>query len=336
MKIPSRTGVTAGVTTGSPPDERSRGRRRRAVVAGLVASGLVGTSLILPGIAAAAVPAFPDNVVVFPDRDFVTIEGYQDHIGEEAIVEVKRGGQVVGSAKGIVEAGDVAFEINHPGGYCWGAGTGVNVTPNIVAGDGVSVTFPDGTGGETTTGGAAVTSDMVLNNNTLTVTGKVAGVNTAQMEQRIINPDLVPTAVGKRDIRAVSGPLTPAPKGGYSSSLTFAGDVFTATYVFDDAAVATIASKAALGERAMSWQVEDPDGNRQGLTIAEFGEGGGPGMGGCPAGPADQASPTGTYSAVRSTTDKTQIAVNWTPPTPIPGAEAVSGYSVEAIAPADG
>src|SRR6185437_15250036 len=130
-------------------------------------------------------------------------------------------------------------------------------------------------------------------------------------------------------------PLTPAPKGGYSSSLTFEGDQFTATYVFQDPANAVIASKAELGERAMSWQVEDADGNRQGLTIAEFGEAGGPGMGGCPAGPKDQASPAGSYSAVRSA-DKAQLAVSWTAPTPAPGAAAVTGYSVEAIAPAAG
>jgi hypothetical protein len=331
MKIPSRTGVTAGVTTGPPPDERPPGRSRRAVVAGLVATGLVGSSLIMPGLAAAAVPTFPDNVVVFPDRDFVTIEGYQDHVGEEALVEVKRGGQVVGSAKGKVEVGDVAFEVNHPGGYCWGAGTGLNVTPNIIAGDIVSITFPDGTGGETTTSGAAVTADMKLNGSTLTVTGTVGDANPAQMEQRIINPDLVGTAVGKRDIRAVSGPLTPAPKGGYSSSLIAENGTFTATYQFDDPAVADIASKATLGERAMSWQIEDPDGNRQGLTIAEFGEAGGPGMGGCPAGPADQASPAGSYSAVRSTADKSQYAVSWTPATPAPGAAAVTGYSVDIV-----
>ena len=54
------------------------------------------------------------------------------------------------------------------------------------------------------------------------------------MEQRIINPDLVDTDVGKRDIRAIPGPLTPAPKGGYSSSLEFEGNTFTATYVFHD------------------------------------------------------------------------------------------------------
>ena len=30
----------------------------------------------------------------------------------------------------------------------------------------------------------------------------------------------------------------------------------------------------------MNWEVQDADGNRQGLTIAEFGEAGGPGFGG--------------------------------------------------------
>ena len=56
----------------------------------------------------------------------------------------------------------------------------------------------------------------------------------------------------------------------------------------------------------MSWQLEDADGNRQGLTIAEFGELGGPGMGGCPARP-DRRRPRrkpGTASVVRSS-DKT-------------------------------
>ena len=41
----------------------------------------------------------------------------------------------------------------------------------------------------------------------------------------------------------------------------------------------------------MSWELQDADGNRQGLTIAELGELGGPGMGGCPAGPADAVAP---------------------------------------------
>jgi hypothetical protein len=298
------------------------------------ALGVTGLLVVAPGAASAAVPSFPDNVVVFPDRDFVTVEGYQDHVGETATLEVTRAGKVIGSAKSVVGAGDVAFEVNHPGGACWGAGTGVNVTPDIKPGDVVRVTFANGETGDTTVSDAAVTADAKLSGSTLTVTGRVGpGVNTAQMEQRIINPDLVDTAVSRRDVRAVAGPLTPAAKGGYSSSLEFAGNTFTATYVFDSADVAAIAARSG-GERAMTWEVEDGDGNRQGLTIAEHGELGGPGMGGCPAGPADQAPPAASFSAVRSTSDKSKLAVSWTPATAAPGAADVSGYSVEAIAPA--
>ena len=98
-------------------------RRRNRVFAVAVASVMAATGAGAI-VAAAAVPAFPDNVVVFPDRDFITIEGYQDHVGETATLEVIRDGTVIGSAKSVVAEGDVAFEINHPGGVCWGAGTG--------------------------------------------------------------------------------------------------------------------------------------------------------------------------------------------------------------------
>jgi hypothetical protein len=310
-------------------------RRVTATLAvGLSAAGLGAAALV----ADAAPPAFPNNVVVFPDRDFVTIEGYQDRIGQEALVEVTRDGKVIGSAKGTVEEGDVAFEINHPGGYCWGAGTGLNVTPDIRPGDKVNISFNGIDAGDTIAANAYVTGDSQLVANaagvkdTLVVHGYAGpGVNQAQMEQRIIQPDLVDTEIGRRDIRAIPGPLTPAPKGGYSSSLTFEGDRFTATYVFQDPANALIASKAELGERAMSWQVEDADGNRQGLTIAEFGEAGGPGMGGCPAGPGDAGAPQpGSANIVRSI-DKTSVSVTWNPTDQVPGAAAVTAFDVEAV-----
>jgi hypothetical protein len=301
-------------------------------VAGAIAAGATAAGFV----ADAAVPSFPDNVVVFPDRDFVTIEGYQNHIGEEALVEVTRDGKVIGSAKGVVEEGDVAFEINHPGGYCWGAGTGLNVTPDIRPGDKATISFKGIEAGDTTVGNAYVTQDMELTGatkNTVVVRGYAGpGVNQQQMEARIIQPDLVDTEVGRRDIRAVTGPLVAAPKGAYSSSLAFEGDQFTATFVFQDPANALIASKAELGERAMSWQAEDADGNRQGLTIAEFGEAGGPGMGGCPAGPGDAGSPQpGSAFIQRSSTDKSQVSVTWNPTAQVPGAAAVTGYDVEAI-----
>src|SRR3954463_15221158 len=291
------------------PGRRARRLVNRRVAMTAVAGAIAAGATAAGYVADAAVPSFPNNVVVFPDRDFVTIEGYQTHIGEVGLVEVTRDGKVIGSAKGTVEEGDVAFEVNHPGGYCWGAGTGLNVTPDIRPGDKATISFNGIEAGDTTTANTYVTEDMSLTGalkDTVVVHGYAGpGVNQAQMEQRIIQPDLVDTEVGKRDIRAVPGPLTPAPKGAYSSSLTFEGNQFTATYVFQDPAKALIASQADLGERAMSWQVEDADGNRQGLTIAEFGEAGGPGMGGCPLGPGDAAAPQPGTATVQRSTDKT-------------------------------
>ena len=313
-----------------------RRRRTRAVVGTTAATGLALTLLAFtPGSASAAVPQFPDNLVVFPDRDFVSIEGYSGHAGETALVEVTRPGVgVIGSAKGKVSGTDVAFEINHPGGLCWGAGTGLDVTPDIKAGDVVSITFPDGSHDETTTSSATVTKDMVQNGTTVTVEGTYGpDVNPDQMEQRIINAALV-DVIGKRSISAVPGPLTPAPKGGYSSALEFPSPGnFVATYEFDTLEGATTAAAADLGERAMSWEVQDPDGNRQGLTIAEFGEVGGPGVGGCPAGPGQQGSPAGSASVVRS---GTSALVKWTPVTAVPTADPVTGYSIEAVGAASG
>jgi hypothetical protein len=313
-----------------------RGVIRRSVGIGAVL-GVAATGLVVAAPAAfAAVPAFPDNVVVFPDRDFVSIEGYERYAGETATVRVTRpGAGVVGSAKAVVSDSGVAFEVNHPGGVCWGAGTTLNVTPDIKAGDVVSITFADGTVDETTTSSASVTGDMTRNGTTVTVQGTFGPdlQHRAQLEQRIINPDLVPV-IGRRDVRAVPGPMTPAPKGGYSSALDVRADgTFTATYAFDTLQGATTAAAADLGERAMYWQEEDSDGNRQGLTIAEYGEAGGPGMGGCPAGPGQQSAPAGTASVVRSA-DKTSAVVKWTAATPQPGADAVTGYSIEAVNPA--
>jgi hypothetical protein len=305
---------------------------------GIAVAVLCSTFLVEIPPATAAVPTFPDNVVVFPDRDFVTIEGYQDRLGQTATVEVTRpGAGVIGSAQGIVQAGDVAFEINHPGGYCWGAGTGLNVTPDIRPLDTVSIRFGSIAAGDTTVQGAYVTADSVLSGNTVTVKGHIAaGVNRAQFEQRIIEPALKDTTVGRRDVRALPGPLAPAPKGGYTSGLEFDLDgpnTFTATYVFDEAAAAQIAANAGLGERAMAWQMEDAAANRQGLTIAEFGELGGPGMGGCPNGPLQSGPPGPTNVAAATVT--TGIKLTWTPALAIPGTPAITGYRATAVAQTD-
>jgi Chitobiase/beta-hexosaminidase C-terminal domain/Fibronectin type III domain len=303
---------------------------RRAGIIATVSAVVCATSVFAIPPASAAVPTFPDNIVVFPNRDFVSVEGYEGHAGETATLEVKRAGQVIGSAQSVVDAGGVAFEVNHPGGVCWGAGTGLNVTPDILPGDVVSMRFGATDVGETTVQDTYVTGDAELSGSTVTVKGHIgAGVTPAQMEQRIIEPALRDTTVARRDIRAVPGPLTPAPRGGYTSSLEFAGDTFTATYVFDDAANAEIAANAGLGERAMAWEFEDADANRQGLTIAEYGEPGGPGMGGCPNGPLQSGPPA--PSDITAAKVSGGLKLTWTPAEAIPGTPAITGYRAVAV-----
>ncbi len=138
-------------TTTTPSNLRRLARRRVTKQAGVIAAlGVASLGAAGAIVASAAVPEFPNNLVVFPNRDFVVVEGYQDHVGETALVEVTRAGKVIGSAQAEVAAGDVAFEINHPGGACWGAGTGVDVTPDIKAGDKVSIRFAGDLAGDTT------------------------------------------------------------------------------------------------------------------------------------------------------------------------------------------
>ena len=64
---------------------------------------------------------------------------------------------VIGSAQGVVSGGDVAFEVNHPGGVCWGNGTELQVTPDIRPGDKVSISFGVTPAGDTTVQDAFVT-----------------------------------------------------------------------------------------------------------------------------------------------------------------------------------
>jgi hypothetical protein len=304
----------------------------RLTVAAIMAATVGVTAIGSQAVAAAGLPVFPDNLVVFPNRDFITIEGYQDHIGETATIEVTRPGVgIIGSAVGVVAEGDVAFEINHPGGYCWGAGTGLNVTPDILPGDVASIRFGAAPVAQTTVQDAMVTADASISGSTVTVNGHIgAGVDPANIEQRIVEPALTDTTVARRDVRALPGPLAPAPRGGYQSSLSVTGDTFTATYLFDDPATAAIAANAGLGERLLSWEQTDPDGNRQGLTIAEFGEPGGPGMGGCPNGPLQSGPPGPT--GVTAVKVPGGIKLSWTPSATIPGTPAITGYRATAVA----
>jgi hypothetical protein len=79
----------------------------------------------------------------------------------------------------------------------------------------------------------------------------------------------------------------------------------------------------------MAWEFEDADANRQGLTIAEYGEPGGPGMGGCPNGPLQSGPPA--PSGITAAKVSGGIKLNWTPAEAIPGTPAITGYRAVAV-----
>ncbi|WP_112477699.1 fibronectin type III domain-containing protein [Streptomyces populi] len=309
--------------------------KRKVTAAGLAISGIVISASVAPVTAHAAVPAFPDNITIFPDRDFVSIDGFSEHAGEQVTIEVQRPHVgLVGSATGTmasataIAAGNPAIEVNHPGGLCWGAGGGLQVTPDIRAGDVVSVKFGGTVAADATALDVGVTGGALTTPTTLVIQGRLGSeVDPTFLEERIIQPALRDTEVGRRDARAVPGALVNAPKGGYSSGMEVADGTFTATYKFESAETATVAADGLY--TVTTWQDQDPDGNTQGVTISEFGEVGGPGMGGCPVGAVQQgpASPTGVvvHDGGGST------SVSWTPPEPVPGTAPILGYTVRAV-----
>ena len=332
-------------------------RPARLTAGGIALAVVAAGSLVWATPASAAVPTFPDNIVTFPDRDFVSIEGYEADAGKTMTVTATRAGQVIGKAQGTIAAGGVALEVNHPGGVCWGTGAGApNITPDLRAGDVITISV-DGTevGDSTsidaavgaTAAGPAVALDAT-DKTVLRIRGHVGpGVNTAQLEQRIIAPDLRPL-IGRRDVRAVPGPRTTEPRGQYDSALEFTatpdgGSDFVATYWFapTDPSVSAqevAALAAAGGVRIMGWLVEDLDANRQGLTISEFGEPGGPGFGGCPNGPALSGPPAPVVQSLVRTSSGTgsdNYVFTWTPAVAVPGTPAITGYRVRAVVVAD-
>lgn len=320
--------MSARASTQSAGQSGQGARTVRAVthtaLIGLVAGGVAMASTQV----AQAVPTAPDNIVVFPQRDFLTLEGYQGHVGDLATVVVKRGAVTTGTAQGTIAEGDPALEVNHPGGVCW-----QGVTPNIKPGDEVTVSFADGTTDSATTLTPEVTGYAKAGAADLVVRGiRTNAVPRAQIEQRIVAPDLKDTAVGRRDVRA------PARPGPYTSTLSFpTATTFTARYHFTDNPGTPAVNEgtqmrniAAQGQkRVLSWQAVDADGNRQGLTISEFGEVGGPGFGGCPNGPETMAPNAPTR--LSATAGNASLAASWTRATTMPDAPVVTGYRVTAV-----
>ena len=122
------------------PDVVHRRRKgsRKKLLAALTTAVLAALALAIPALAATP-PVPPNNIVIFPERDFVVLEGYEALAGQSVTVTVTRGNQTTSTASGTVGAGDPSLEINHPGGVCW-----TGVTPNIKPGDEVTADFSGG------------------------------------------------------------------------------------------------------------------------------------------------------------------------------------------------
>ena len=241
-----------------------------------------------PGALVNATGPQPALVTVFPERDFVSIEGFP--AGTDLQVVVRRGTgptPVIGTARGIVPSGGI-FEINHPGGICWSG-----QTPDIQPGDWIDAFSVVNMGfnagqrqqviGAQVTRRATVTSDgRVRVDGTAVDPRNGLPFPLANVEQRIINPDFQNTRIGRRDIRAdtAGGRTDNIPNG--SGTLQANGP--PGWRAFYTGLLPAEQQLALAGQaRAMAWFSTNANGDRFGLTISEFGEVGGPGFGGCPA-----------------------------------------------------
>ncbi|GAA2725452.1 fibronectin type III domain-containing protein [Cellulomonas aerilata] len=332
-----------------------RTNRTRSLVVGGLALGLTGAGLV--GMPAQAInsnpPSGPGNIEVFPMRDMVAIEGYAEQAGKTATMKVIRGGQVVGQTTGTVGA-DGFLEANHPGGVCWGVGTGApQVTPDITAGDTIRVDFSDGSWDESKVVDVEATG-VVLDhtNHKLTINGRYGpgvdmpgtdlNADPGKFGIEIVNPEMRNgSAIGERAIGwpgHAPDPLDPEPPGGFEVDGTVTGTdatggTFSAIYTFQNEADLELANAGSI--TALGWLANHQDPNQEaqyGLTLNEFYEFGGPGMGGCPAGPTQvRTNGPSTYSAKGAGAGS--ITVNWDAATPVPGSPAVTGYNVRAVTP---
>src|SRR3712207_6740434 len=98
-------GGTGEVAVPTNPGRRAATRRRHAALAGglavlTTAAGMTAFS----GIAHAGTPPTgPGNIEIFNKRSMVALEGYSAQAGQEATVEVLRGGATIGIGVGTLD-----------------------------------------------------------------------------------------------------------------------------------------------------------------------------------------------------------------------------------------
>src|ERR671933_333306 len=226
-------------TKGSPPGRKRRWATLRSglLAVSMLVSSLSGNAVLgaaparaqtAPGIPAPTTindpPVAPLQILVFPQRDFVSASGYTQD--DRVIVSVIHPNGTTFStdpanlitpqadpraAPGAPFAGIV--EINHPGGSCW-----FQTTPDIRAGDVVRFTItagPDaGTTDETTVADVTDRAPVQTAPDTIQVHGTARNadgtpIDITQIEQRLVANQDAFDANGRRTLRANSAPVKP-------------------------------------------------------------------------------------------------------------------------------
>src|SRR4051794_4668200 len=177
---------------------------RRAALT--TAAGVALAAVLAAPAGAANPPALPHSIISFPERDFVSAEGYEQ--GVPVLVEVLRHGNIIGTSTEVTPAdADGLVEVNHPGGGCW-----VGSTPDIRPGDEIRTTqLPGGVPGQqdSTTTANVHAEAAVIENGDVVVRGTAFELNGTTplaldaIEQRIIagNPGF---ENGRRRLQATS------------------------------------------------------------------------------------------------------------------------------------
>jgi len=185
-------------------------------------------------------PAAPHVVGAFPERDFVSAEGYTP--GELVTINVLRkttttvvnadgttttqvSFDTVGSARNVAANADGIVEVNHIGGACW-----EDQTPDIRPGDIVRATTSAGVADQTTVANVIATHPIQINSNTVVIHGSAVGddgspLPIAQLDTRIVGSSGDPFDLsGRRDLRAPgNGTVAYDAPGSTNFTVTYTG-----------------------------------------------------------------------------------------------------------------
>src|SRR5919202_278555 len=240
--------------------------RRRTRAAITTAAALLGTAALASpaGAAVAPVPTLPHSIISFPERDFVSADGFTD--ATSVTVRVVRNGVTIATSDPITPAGDTGLvEVNHPGGGCW-----VGTTPDILPGDEIMTTPDVGVSEATTTAnvtagvGQQSGADVVVHGTAQDAAGNPLPID--QIEQRIVANRDAFDLNGRRTIRAdatgaADGTLSYDPGGPANPK----GINWTATYKGLDSADR---NRALQDESRILWLGANPASGQE-LTIYE-------------------------------------------------------------------